>query len=67
MDAPFFAGEAERVETLFLSTLSRMPTDAERTKFVGYAERRANEGQRRRGLSDVLWALLNSAEFALNH
>jgi hypothetical protein len=67
LDAPFFASEAERVETLFLSTLSRVPSDVERAKFVTYAERRAAENQRRRGLSDILWALLNSAEFALNH
>jgi hypothetical protein len=67
LDAPFFAGEADRVETLFLSTLSRFPTEEERAKFVTYAERRANEGQRRKALSDILWALLNSAEFALNH
>ncbi len=58
MDAPFFADEAERVETLFLSTLSRMPTDQERGKFVTYVERRAAENQRRRALGDVLWALL---------
>jgi hypothetical protein len=67
LDAPFFAGEADRVETLFLSTLSRFPSEQERDKFVTYAERRANEGQRRKALSDILWALLNSAEFALNH
>ncbi len=67
MDAPFFESEAERVETLFLSTLSRMPTDREREKFVTSVERRAAENQRRRALGDVLWALLNSAEFALNH
>jgi hypothetical protein len=67
MDAPFFASEAERVETLFLSTLSRLPSAQERGKFVVYVERRAAENQRRKALGDVLWALLNSAEFALNH
>ncbi len=67
MDAPFFASEADRVETLFLSTLSRLPTDQERGKFVTYVERRAAENQRRKALGDILWALLNSAEFALNH
>ena len=45
----------------------QMPKPDPRKVAGDYAERRANEGQRRKGLSDVLWALLNSAEFALNH
>lgn len=62
LEAPFFTSE-KRVETLFLSALSRPPRDDEREKFVAYVER-ANNGQ---ALGDVLWALLNSAEFMLNH
>jgi hypothetical protein len=66
LDAPFFNDE-ERVETLFLSTLSRLPSSDERGKFAAHAQKAASAGQRRKGLSDILWALLNSAEFALNH
>jgi hypothetical protein len=66
LDAPFFNDE-ERVETLFLSTLSRLPGDDERAKFVAYAKKGAGAKERRKALSDILWALLNSAEFALNH
>ena len=66
MAGPFFT-DADRVEVLFMSTLSRPPTELEREKFVGYVERGGPTGDRRKALGDVLWALLNSAEFILNH
>ena len=62
LDAPFFTA-AQKVEVLFLSTLSRPPRSEERAKFVAYVEQAGN----RQALGDVLWALLNSAEFMLNH
>lgn len=66
LDAPFFSNE-KRVEVLFLSTLSRMPGDEEREKFVAYVKNGGPNQNSRQALSDVLWALLNSAEFVLNH
>jgi hypothetical protein len=66
LDAPFFSNE-ERVEVLFLSTLSRPPTSEEREQFVSYVEKGQSGTGRRQALSDILWALLNTAEFALNH
>ena len=66
LNAPFFTDE-RRVEVLFLSTLSRPPTPAERRKFVQYVAQGKESNDRRAALGDVLWALLNSAEFALNH
>jgi hypothetical protein len=66
LDAPFFSDE-KRVEVLFLSTLSRMPSDEERESFVGYVKSGGPNKNSRQALSDVLWALLNSAEFVLNH
>ena len=62
LDAPFFTTD-QRVEVLFLSTLSRPPRSEEREKFVSYVEQAGN----RQALGDVLWSLLNSAEFMLNH
>lgn len=62
LDAPFFTTD-ERVEVLFLSTLSRLPRSEEQTKFAAYVQQAGN----RQALGDVLWALLNSAEFMLNH
>jgi hypothetical protein len=65
VDAPWLNDE-QRIETLFLATLSRMPTDEERkTCLASLAER--SPGERGKQFGDVLWALLNSAEFALNH
>ncbi|MCH8970317.1 MAG: hypothetical protein IIA66_14520, partial [Planctomycetes bacterium] len=66
LDAPFF-NDAQRVETLFLATLSRLPGELEREQFTRYVESGGPRGDRRQALGDVLWALLNSAEFTLNH
>lgn len=55
---------ARRVETLYLLVLSRLPRPDESERMVRYLERRGDTAQ---GLSDVYWALLNSAEFLLNH
>jgi hypothetical protein len=63
LDAPFLSDD-DRLEILFLSTLSRFPTDEERPGVLAHLE---NASNKRQALSDVLWALLNSAEFALNH
>jgi hypothetical protein len=66
LEAPLFSDE-ERVETLFLAAYSRPPTEAEREKFVAYVKYGGPTADRRAALGDVLWALLNSAEFGLNH
>ncbi|HUY31734.1 MAG TPA: DUF1549 and DUF1553 domain-containing protein [Pirellulales bacterium] len=63
IDAPFFSDE-ERVETLFLATLSRLSRASERDEFVAYV---AAAEDHRAALGDVVWALLNSPEFILNH
>jgi hypothetical protein len=52
------------VEELFLAAYARQPSAAERRKVLGYLQR---EKDLRRGLEDVLWALLNSKEFLFNH
>jgi hypothetical protein len=66
VDAPFFSDE-DKIETLFLATLSRLPQPAERKQFMEHVSSRANSDEKRKALGDVLWALLNSAEFVLNH
>jgi len=76
VDAPF-ATTAERVEALYLATLSRKPEAKEldrAAKFVQHAEKSAKDtdDKARRAassnaLADVFWALLNSPEFILNH
>ncbi len=66
LQAPFFTNE-QRVETLFLATLGRLPHDDEREKYLSYFEGQATDTERRAALGDMLWALLNTAEFTLNH
>ena len=66
IDAPFLSN-AERVDALFLATLSRLPSDEERTLFVETIAESSTPAERRQALSDSFWALLNSTEFAFNH
>jgi hypothetical protein len=64
--APFFTDE-QRIDTLFLSTLSRYPIDAERELMLKTLSEATTDTERQQALGDVLWALLNSAEFTFNH
>jgi len=66
LDAPFLT-DRERVETLFLATLSRPPSVEIGKKFETYVAAHSEADAKRRALGNVLWALLNSAEFAVNH
>lgn len=58
------ATDEQCVEELFLGTLSRFPTDKEKGDAVTYI---AGEKNRPQALQDVLWALINTREFILNH
>ena len=55
--------DAELVEELFLSALSRQPRPSENE----VALRILKEGDRRQKAEDIQWALLNTVEFLLNH
>jgi hypothetical protein len=57
---------AERLEILYLATLSRLPTPGERDRLLQYVSAvvPAREPER---LADIFWVLLNSAEFRFNH
>ena len=65
-DAPFLTGE-QRVESLFMAALARPPAPDELTELVAYLERGGADKNPKQALADIFWALLNSAEFALNH
>jgi hypothetical protein len=54
----------EVLEELFLATLSRYPTDADRKLFAEY---RKKAKTRDAAFNDSLWALINTREFILNH
>lgn len=66
LEAPFFTN-IERIEVLYLATLSRKPRATEWELLDGYISDDAKDNELQEGLADILWALLNSAEFTLNH
>ena len=53
-----------KLDALFLATLSRFPTAAERDELNAYVHAAENEAA---ALADVFWTLLNSSEFSTNH
>ncbi|WP_439628358.1 DUF1549 and DUF1553 domain-containing protein [Gemmata sp.] len=65
-DAPFLDTRG-KVETLFLAVLGRKPTAKEADALVKYVDAGGTEGDPRRALGDVFWALVNSTEFNTNH
>jgi hypothetical protein len=58
-------GDAELVDDLYLTILSRSPTGRERDIAVSHLANHANE--RRQAAEDLAWSLLNSLEFVFNH
>ena len=52
----------EIVEEMYLAVLTRFPTAAEKNVVVA-----ALEANRQRGAEDLMWTLVNGAEFILNH
>jgi hypothetical protein len=54
---------ARRIEELYLVTLSRKPRPRESRRLLEYAANRDSK----QALRDILWSLLNSTEFVLNH
>ncbi len=56
---------ARNIEKLFLATLSRRPTAAETQRLEKHLQ--DNKSTAAKAYTDVLWALLNSSEFSLNH
>jgi hypothetical protein len=63
----YFLDTPAKIEALFLATLGRRPTADELDRLVPYVDRGGPALQPRKALSDVFWALINSAEFTHNH
>jgi len=59
------ASPGEVVTALYLTILSRFPTDAELRAVAEYAQ--AGGASRRAAAQDLAWALVNSAEFGFRH
>ena len=53
----------EMVSELFLAALGREPNDKEKTKALEHL----SDGKDAAAIADLLWALINTREFILNH
>lgn len=65
-DGPFFTDD-DRIRILYLSTLTRMPTEVEYERAKTFLSDRREADSHGQELGDLLWVLLNSSEFLLNH
>jgi len=52
------------IEKIYLSVLNRMPTDEESSRMTNFLSQATDKNK---GLGDMLWVLLNTSEFTLNH
>ncbi len=65
LEAPIF-GDADRIKAVVMATLSRQPSEEEMSLFTAHLGK-YSPSEKQKGLSDILWVLLNTAEFSLNH
>lgn len=66
LDAPLMT-EEDQVDALFMAALSRLPDADERAACVAALTESKDKTERNRARSDILWALVQSTEFAFNH
>jgi hypothetical protein len=66
LDAPFM-NDADQVEAVFLAALARPADDEGLDACVQLLKDVEPGDERKRALSDIVWALVNSTEFAFNH
>ena len=66
LSAPFF-DDATRIEKLFIAALTRKPRDKEKKRYKEFFGNQPAAVNKSDLLSDVLWVLINSAEFTMNH
>jgi Protein of unknown function (DUF1553)/Protein of unknown function (DUF1549) len=61
--------DADIVERVFMMALTRMPTSAEKKKFLDILGEAAKDGSqaRREAIEDFIWAVLTGREFLFNH
>ena len=59
--------QAERIASLYLATVSRRPSPEEITQIESALTQKSETEAAAFTFSDLLWAILNSAEFNSNH
>src|SRR5262249_7267275 len=65
VEAPFME-PAQKVETLYLASLTRKPEANELERMLAHIQGRPDKEEQRRAYVDIYWALLNSPEFVLS-
>ncbi len=63
VDAPFLSPPG-KIDALFLTTLSRLPSERERDRLLKIVEKHPDPP---RAYADLFWTLLNTTEFSVNH
>lgn len=63
VESPFLTTN-DKIESLYLTALTRKPTGDEANRASVYLQASDSESE---GLADLFWALLNSSEFLFNH
>ncbi len=58
------ASDEAILEEIYLASLSRQPSDHERSEALAYVRK---SGDRRKAWEDLVWAVVNSKEFLLRH
>ena len=64
VQAPFFEDD-DRINAIYLATVSRMPTDTERERLDAFFQAAKTDDDKKAFQGDLLWSLINSAEFAV--
>ena len=64
IDAPFL-DQPEKIDTLFLATLTRRPSEVEQTRLSEYLDSKTTDAAKAEAYSEIMWALINSPEFVL--
>jgi hypothetical protein len=65
VEAPFLSPQ-EKIETLYLAVLSRLPRPTEVAYLQDYLQRQSRGDATNQAYSEIMWGLLNSPEFVLS-
>ncbi|MCA9037252.1 MAG: DUF1553 domain-containing protein, partial [Planctomycetaceae bacterium] len=62
-----YKDNASLLDEVFITALSRYPTEREQNEILSVLETAKNEDERRELLEDAVWGVLSSREFLFNH
>ena len=65
IEAPFFE-PTQKIETLYMATLTRKPREQELKSMLAYVKEQPEPEQQKQAYAEIFWALLNSPEFVLS-